>query len=152
MNLNRNFIKLSKVLPKILRSVQKDVDLYNIAINSKHHKRLLFHHTLKHIFEIKKNDPKSYIIVDTFNLVYSTTIHEDYIKFLEQLQKIIPNITVPETHLDLISNKILTNMIQKSTEKNKNLYRLRRLSRRHGLSNIIDIYLQDPSFQYIICT
>ena len=150
MNPNYNVIKISQVYSDIKEIIADDLYLYDIKPGSSYHSKLLYHHTLKRIFYLKKQNPNSYIEIDEFKPDIPEKTLKRYTKFIFQLKQFFPTTIIQQTHHDPISIKILMNRLQKSTVKSKNLYKLRRFSEKYGLKEIVEEYLQDPSFRYVV--
>jgi hypothetical protein len=149
MNKQTQKIKLSQVLADVCDSVYQDLDTYNITSGSNLHLKLLYHYTLKSILEIKKNNPDKYITVDNFELNLPDKITNKFSKFINSLENLLPNI-LQNTHTDPNFNIILMNLFQKSTVNKKNLYKLKKFSKKHGLKDILNYYLDDPSYRHMI--
>ncbi len=151
-----NLVEIVDVVRFAVDRTLSDTDLYDIKVGSRYQLRLLYHYTLRRIFELKQSNINTIFVVNRIDdVIITDKIRLKYIKFINSLQKLIPSMIIADnvgTHVCSNLVLILTNLSEKSTKKNKNLRALRSFCDKHGLTNILDEYLTDPNIQYILCT
>lgn len=144
--------KLSEAYDVVNISVQQDIDRYDIKPSSTDHLRLLYHYTLVYIFETRRIHLNTVFIVDQITTDLTPKAQEKYIKFTKNLQKTIPTaiINIEQTHHDPIFTNILMNMNQKSTVKKTNILKLKRFCEKYRLTELLEKYLHDPTYKFVI--
>lgn len=152
---NQTIVDFTEIVRMAIDASNRDADLYNISMKSKYYMRLLYHYTFKCIFDIKKSNINTIFTLDNIDdiIILPDNIKAKYIKFLKSLQRYIPSIIITNytgTYQCPNLFNILTNLSEKSTKKNKNFYSLRKFCDRHGLVDILNVYIEDLNIRYIL--